>query len=150
MDTEQLPGLEEATPTKCPIYRRERHLASAITLTEFHYMIKHRDNHAALRPHHKRMLEEVKDMYILPAQDFLSWCVRNLNQLCNDRKEDHETLRRAEKVAHLAAQGSYTHFYKTPPPSLTQEPFPLDTLYARLAITWNRVVSNVAQSSIPK
>lgn len=94
MDTDPLPGLEEVTPTRCPIYRRERHLASAITLTEIHYMLKHRDNPEALRPHHKRMLEDVKDAYILP--------------------------------------------------------FPLDTLYARLAVIGNRVMSEVTQSFSPR
>lgn len=113
-------------------------------------MQEHRNNPAALRPHHKNMLEEIKEMYILPAQDFLSWGIRNLELLCNDKKEDHDMLRRAERVAHLATQGSYVHFYKTPPALLTFEPFPLDTLYARLAITWNRVVSDVAQSFVSK
>lgn len=63
------------------------------------------------------------------------------------RPRDAQT---SKKEAHLALHGSYTHFYKTPSPSLVQEPFPLDTLYARLAITWNKVISDVAQSFSPR
>lgn len=51
MDEETRPGLERVKPERCPVYRRECHLASAITLAEIDYMLTHRENHAALRPH---------------------------------------------------------------------------------------------------
>lgn len=150
MDIEGLPGIEETPPSRCPIYRRERHLATAITLTEIEYILEHQGNPAALRPHHKRIIENIKDLKILPASDFLAWCVGNASLLYTDTKEEHELHRRAEKVAHLTIQGSYSHFYKTPPPPLTKRNFPLDTLYAKLAITWNKLISEVAQSTIPR
>lgn len=148
MENEEIPGIERVALQKSPLYRRERHLASAIITTEIEYMFRHHDNPAALRPHHKRLLEDVQEMNILPATSFLSWCVKNLSYLYTHDKAGNEMLRRAEKVAHLAVSGSYSHYYKTTPPQMTQETFPLDTIYSSLALTWNHVISEVAQSFI--
>lgn len=132
------------------MYRRERHLASAITLTEIDYIFKYSENPAALRPHHKRLLDDISDSQVLPATSFLSWCVKNLNDLYNYDKADKELLRRAETVAHLAIHGSYTHFYKTPTSRMAKRHFPLDTLYSNLALTWSKVITSVAQSFTPR
>lgn len=150
MDEGDLPGLEETPPARSPLYRRERHLASAITLTEIDYVLEHRENPKALRPHHKRLLEDIEGLTILPATSFLSWCLRNLDSLQQCPKDHLERRRRAEDVAHMAASAAYTHYYKTPAPDLTKKKLPLDTPYARLSLTWTSVISTVAQSFVSR
>lgn len=76
--------------------------------------------------------------------------MKNLDSLHQSTKEERALLRRAENVAHIAIESSYTHFYKTEAPYLTKTPLPLDTLYSSLAITWCRVISEIAQSFIPR
>lgn len=149
-DIEDLPGIEEVIPQKTPIYRRERHLASAITLTEIEYILTHQHNPAALRPHHRRVLSDTEEYTILPATGFLSWCVANLESWCDPSKEEKVLMRRAERVAHLAMEATYTHFYRTPVPDLVYRSLPLNTTYADLAMTWARVISQVAQSQEPR
>lgn len=112
-------------------------------------MQNHRDNPAALRPHHKRILGATKVMYILPAQGFLSWAAKNLDGRYDAKNEEQEMLRRAERAAHPAMSGSYSHFYKTPPASPTQAQSPLDTPHAKLAVTWTKAIPNAAQSLAP-
>lgn len=144
------PGTEALPPDKKPLLRRERHLASAITTTEIDYMTKHHDNHAALRPQHKRILNDVGSQTILPASNFLAWSMSNLEDLCEQVKEDTELLRRAERIAGLATSISYEHFYKTQSPEITSRAMPVTSLEARLYITFINVISQIAQSFEPR
>lgn len=149
MDIEDLPGLEAIPPKKTPIYRRERHLASAITLTEIE-IFTHRNNNAALRPHHKRILNEIEGISLMPPTEFLSWCVSDLTRWDGHTKEEKALMRRAERVSQLTMEASYSRYYKTPPSPIVNRSFPLDTIYASLATTWARVISQVAQSQEPR
>lgn len=117
-----------STKIYIPQYRRERHLATAITMTEVNYMLTNLKNPAPLRPHHKRLADDLKGTQILPAEGFFSWRMKNLDDLHNHGKESLLLLKRAESVAHMATKKSYSHFYKTPPPPIAERPMPLDTI----------------------
>ncbi|CAG4957211.1 unnamed protein product [Parnassius apollo] len=105
MDFEDLPpDLERMSTQKSPMYRRERHLASAITLTEIKYMFTHRDNPPALRPHYRRVFEEVQNLEVLPATSFLAWCCNHLEKWKDTSRDDPELNRHAAKVAAMATR----------------------------------------------
>ncbi|CAG5001626.1 unnamed protein product [Parnassius apollo] len=143
---EDLPDIEPSPIVKTPIYCRERHIATAITMTEVDYMFRNKDNPAALRPYHKRIVEETRLATILPAQAFLAWCCQDFEKWRDSNRDESETNRRASRVAAYVSQVAYTHYYKTPPPSLTETEFPLDHIYAHLSSVRARVLDEVAQS----
>lgn len=58
-----------------PLYRREKHLSSAILTSEIDYVFRNCNNLPALRPHHIQLLDCIArdGVTVIPSDTFLTW-----------------------------------------------------------------------------
>lgn len=59
------------------VYRKDRHLSSALIMTEIDYMKANQDNTAALKVEHIQIYNDMKinNWTWTEADDFYSWCM---------------------------------------------------------------------------
>jgi len=62
-----------------PLFRKDRHLSSALLTSEMDYLLTYRANKRALKKEHIQLLEKVEklDARILGSEGFLPWAFKN-------------------------------------------------------------------------
>lgn len=65
------------------MFRKDRHLSSALLTSEIDYLLAHRTNKRALKREHIQLLEKIEkaNAQILRSGEFLAWAFRNWKQM---------------------------------------------------------------------
>lgn len=109
---------DQAT-TGSPVFRKDRHLSSALVVTEIEYMFNFRDNPHALKKEHKMLLEEIDKhkIRIQHPEGFYSWCmgkILGLASVYSKNLSECQTLMRISLKGTELARKDWTG-YALPP-----------------------------------
>lgn len=68
-----------------PIFRKDRHLSSALVATEIDYMLTNRTNPRGLKREHRELLEHLEESQAtpLPSKDFIPWVAKEWKNLAS-------------------------------------------------------------------
>lgn len=78
---------------KSPIFRRDRHLASALNRGEIDYMFSQWDNPRGLKREHILLKKETKDVTYLPSDNFIHWALLHIS-------DDNTSIRSSLRLCH--------------------------------------------------
>ncbi|CAG9763643.1 unnamed protein product [Ceutorhynchus assimilis] len=111
-------GLEGVTRVPTVIFRKDRHLASALVISEIQYMMTHRTNPKALKREHTQLLDDLSNRHIIHPQYAYSWFMDNTTRLYthNHTPELNSLLAIATRVMEISLE-DYTNIKATYPVS---------------------------------
>lgn len=110
---EEFPDTSRVKENKI-VFRKDRHLSSALIITEIEYMLENRNNERALKTEHRLLISHLDEqgLAVTHPELFYSWCM--LEALGESRvhttniAEYHATLQ-AATLAYKLAQSDWTH-----------------------------------------
>ncbi|KAL0105524.1 hypothetical protein PUN28_016888 [Cardiocondyla obscurior] len=129
-----------------PIFRKDRHLSSALVTSEIEYMLLHKENPREVKREHRELLAHVESTraQILHSKDFFSWAMVEWKNFSYN-KESLTGLTSALRVAQEALRIStlnYTGMERLISISPNQE---LTILY-NIKVNFDRVISEITYS----
>lgn len=96
------------------VFRKDKHLSSALVITEIEYMMVNRANRPALKHEHRLLLEHMeKESWSLTHPSlFYSWCMQEAlgsSKVHSAHTSEYNSLVRAAMTGHDAACQDWTH-----------------------------------------
>lgn len=128
---------------RVPIFRKDRHLSSALLTSEIQYMLQNKDNPRGLKKEHRALLARISDptTVVRPSVDFISWSAREWQNFAQ-RGQPITPLTASLRVASEALRVSLKDYAHV---SYTLKTTPTDKLVILYNIkkTFDTVIKNI-------
>lgn len=135
---EEDPNPTYSTPKRRPVFRRDRHLQSALHKGEIEYMFKYWDNNAALKKEHASLKKDTEGVKFLDSDQFIHWGLLHVSK-CGKNSPEGRDLARHIRTANDATElglFDYCNVKLDPPsskpPPLLQQTYCLKKRLARI------------------
>jgi len=90
---------EDLPRRSTPIFRKDKHLSTALIITEIEYMLQNKDNPRGIKREHRELLQKIKDKEYLISEHFIPWFMKAWRDMASTHLP-LTPLTTAIKVAH--------------------------------------------------
>lgn len=121
-----------------PIFRRDRHLASALMRGEIDYLFQQWDNKPGLKKEHKLLIKDTAGATFLPSDQFIHWALLSTQRVGAAARYDRDLLRHmkiandATHLGHLNYTGFKPSLQPVRPPLLLRRTYTLKMILDRI------------------
>lgn len=105
---DDLPDVEVRTTSE-PIFRKDRHLSSALVMTEIEYMLHYETNPRALKKEHHMLLAELRgdSLTLVPPESLYAWYMSHILDHTRVVSSNRAELRKITEASTLALKMPY-------------------------------------------
>jgi len=112
-DCEEFPDTSRVAENKI-VFRKDRHLTSALIITEIEYMLANRHNERALKTEHRMLIAhlDAQSLTVTHPELFYSWCMLEAlseSKVHSIHSAEYHAILQAATLAYKLAQSDWTH-----------------------------------------
>lgn len=107
------PNPEFEKINRAPIFRRDRHLASALSNGEIQYLFRNWENPPGLKKEHRLLIKDTKGVMFLPSEQYVHWALRHVSG-CRKAAMYNKELNRHIRVAQDATILGHRNYTRVP------------------------------------